>query len=164
MRPRNLALLLVVLLVLGWQAWHQRAGGPGATGTGAPATTSSDAPSRGQAPEDIAPRVDVAPRDGAGDGAGASGLPREATQVLARIRAGGPFEYERDGVVFGNFEGHLPAQPRGYYHEYTVRTPGVRGRGARRIVAGGSPPSDFWYTADHYDTFVRIDAGAGETR
>jgi guanyl-specific ribonuclease Sa len=160
MRPRNLALLLVVLLVLGWQAWHKGAGEPAEAGAGAPATRSSDAPPQGSARDAGAPRDEAATRDDAG----VSGLPREATQVLARIRAGGPFEYERDGVVFGNFEGHLPQQPRGYYHEYTVRTPGERGRGARRIIAGGSPPGEFWYTADHYDSFVRIDAGAGEAR
>jgi len=158
MRPRNLALLLVVVLVFGWQAVHKRAGEPAATGSGASATasatTSPNAPPRGAARG--AARDEGASRDTAAD----SGLPREATQVLARIRAGGPFEYERDGVVFGNFEGHLPQQPRGYYHEYTVRTPGERGRGARRIIAGGQPPTDFWYTADHYDSFVRIDADA----
>ncbi len=88
----------------------------------------------------------------------AADLPREARDVLALIRAGGPFRYERDGVVFGNREGLLPKQPRGYYHEYTVPTPGVRNRGARRIVCGGAPaaPTACWYTADHYQSFARI--------
>lgn len=85
-------------------------------------------------------------------------LPEEAFEVLARIRGGSPHPYERDGVVFGNFEGRLPAQPRGYYREYTVPTPGVSHRGTRRIVAGGQPPREFWYTADHYESFVRLDA------
>jgi ribonuclease T1 len=85
-------------------------------------------------------------------------LPKEAREVLKQIRTGGPFAYERDGVVFGNREGLLPKHPRGYYHEYTVPTPGARNRGARRIVCGGSPtsPEVCYYTADHYNSFARI--------
>jgi ribonuclease T1 len=85
-------------------------------------------------------------------------LPKEAHEVLARIRAGGPFHYDRDGVVFGNREHQLPAKPRGYYHEYTVRTPGAKNRGARRIVCGGPPatPDACYYTGDHYRSFQRI--------
>src|SRR5580704_11427830 len=67
----------------------------------------------------------------------ASTLPAEARATLERIHTGGPFPYERDGVVFGNRERLLPPEPRGYYHEYTVPTPGVRSRGARRIICGG---------------------------
>ena len=85
-------------------------------------------------------------------------LPAEAREVLARIRAGGPFHYERDGVTFGNREHALPAHRRGYYHEYTVTTPGERTRGARRIVCGGprEAPEVCYYTSDHYATFRRI--------
>lgn len=85
-------------------------------------------------------------------------LPREARHTLELIRQGGPFPHARDGVVFGNREGLLPKHRRGYYHEYTVRTPGVKGRGARRIVVGGNPASsrERYYTADHYNTFKRI--------
>jgi len=85
-------------------------------------------------------------------------LPGEARDVLTRIHAGGPFGYERDGVVFGNRERTLPPRPRGFYREYTVRTPGLRTRGARRIVCGGSPkaPEVCYYTDDHYATFKRI--------
>jgi ribonuclease T1 len=85
-------------------------------------------------------------------------LPGEAREVLVQIRAGGPFAFERDGVVFGNRERILPQEPRGYYHEYTVRTPGSKGRGARRIVCGGPPttPVVCFYTADHYRSFARI--------
>jgi ribonuclease T1 len=88
----------------------------------------------------------------------ARALPREARDVLALIRAGGPFRYERDGVVFGNRERSLPRRPPGYYHEYTVRTPGERTRGARRIVCGGAreAPEVCYYTSDHYATFRRI--------
>ena len=78
--------------------------------------------------------------------------------MLLRIRAGGPFQFDRDGVVFGNRERSLPLRPRGYYHEYTVRTPGERTRGARRIVCGGprASPEVCYYTDDHYQTFRRI--------
>jgi ribonuclease T1 len=85
-------------------------------------------------------------------------LPPEARAVILLIRKGGPFPHDRDGVVFGNRERLLPAQPRGYYREYTVRTPGVRTRGARRIVCGGAPtaPDACFYTDDHYRSFRRI--------
>ena len=84
-----------------------------------------------------------------------SGLPAEAREVVARIRRGGPFPYARDGVTFGNFERALPARSRGYYREYTVSTPGLSHRGARRIVAGRE--GELYYTDDHYRTFRRID-------
>ena len=88
-------------------------------------------------------------------------LPREVTETLRRIRAGGPFRYRQDGGVFHNRERLLPQRPGGYYREYTVDTPGERDRGARRIVTGGRPPVEFFYTADHYRSFRRIDAAAG---
>lgn len=86
-------------------------------------------------------------------------LPAEARQTLALIREGGPYPYEKDGTVFGNYERKLPRQRRGYYTEYTVRTPQVRSRGARRIIAGGrgGRPTEFYYTDDHYQTFRRIE-------
>jgi ribonuclease T1 len=84
----------------------------------------------------------------------ASALPQEARETLARMRANGPFPYERDGAVFANREGRLPARARGYYREYTVRTPGARDRGARRIVAGRG--GELYYTEDHYRSFRRI--------
>jgi ribonuclease T1 len=85
-------------------------------------------------------------------------LPKEARDTYERIRAGGPFRYERDGVVFGNREKLLPAKPRGYYHEYTVTTPGATNRGARRIVCGGPKrePDACYYSDDHYQSFRRI--------
>ena len=88
----------------------------------------------------------------------AASLPAEAREVLATIRTGGPFRYERDGVVFGNREHQLPSEKHGYYHEYTVPTPGVKTRGARRIVCGGPKrePEACFYTGDHYRTFARI--------
>lgn len=85
-------------------------------------------------------------------------LPREAQHTLVLIKRGGPFPYSKDGTVFRNYEGVLPKQKRGYYHEFTVKTPGARNRGARRIVSGGDPKSsgEYYYTEDHYATFKRI--------
>ena len=85
-------------------------------------------------------------------------LPPEARDVLAHIRTDGPFRYDRDGIVFGNREHRLPAQSRGYYHEYTVPTPDSKTRGGRRIVCGGprTAPYACYYTSDHYQTFRRI--------
>ena len=84
----------------------------------------------------------------------AAELPEQARQTVALVRKGGPFPDERDGIVFGNFEKLLPAKERGYYREYTVRTPGSKGRGARRIVAGRG--GELYYTDDHYRSFKRI--------
>ena len=82
-------------------------------------------------------------------------LPAEARRTVALIRKGGPFPYERDGAVFGNFEKLLPVKARGHYREYTVRTPGAKSRGARRIVAGKG--GELYYTDDHYNSFSRIE-------
>lgn len=86
-------------------------------------------------------------------------LPPEARKTEQLILAGGPFPYSRDGVVFGNRENRLERRPRGYYHEYTVPTPGARNRGARRIICGGAKPTEpdaCFYTEDHYNSFHRI--------
>jgi ribonuclease T1 len=89
-------------------------------------------------------------------------LPREARSTLEKIQRGGPFPYRKDGSVFQNRERRLPPQPRGYYTEYTVPTPGARDRGARRIVAGAGPAGnpaasgEYYYTGDHYQSFQRI--------
>lgn len=83
-----------------------------------------------------------------------SALPAEAKETFRRIKRGGPFSSPRDGVVFGNYEKRLPQKQRGYYHEYTVKTPGARNRGARRIVCG--QPSECYYSDDHYQTFKLI--------
>ena len=81
-------------------------------------------------------------------------LPAEARDTLRAIKQGGPFAYPRDGVAFKNYERILPIQARGYYREYTVKTPGVRNRGVRRIISGKL--NEYYYTADHYKTFKRI--------
>jgi len=86
-------------------------------------------------------------------------LPAQGRDMMALIEKGGPFKYNKDGTVFGNREKILPARPRGYYREYTVRTPGVSSRGARRIVCGGQQPRTpvaCFYTDDHYGSFRQI--------
>ena len=85
-------------------------------------------------------------------------LPSQGQQTYERIHQGGPFSYEKDGVVFGNRERLLPSKARGYYREYTVKTPGSRNRGTRRIVCGGQAktPDTCYYTADHYASFRKI--------
>jgi ribonuclease T1 len=96
---------------------------------------------------------------GAAGQVGLADLPREAQRTHALILTGGPFPYDKDGTTFFNRERLLPSAPRGFYREYTVRTPGSRDRGARRIVCGGKPPTApqaCYYTADHYASFKRI--------
>jgi ribonuclease T1 len=81
-------------------------------------------------------------------------LPPDGKTTLKLIKAGGPFPYSKDGTVFSNYEGLLPQKSSGYYHEYTVITPGSSDRGARRIIAG--QPGEYYYTSDHYASFKRI--------
>lgn len=107
------------------------------------------APAKGEAPDAAAGAQVVA----------LASLPGQAQETHRLIREGGPFPYEKDGTVFFNRERLLPAHPRGYYREYTVKTPGVRHRGARRIVCGGKvprAPDNCYYTDDHYASFRRI--------
>jgi ribonuclease T1 len=90
-----------------------------------------------------------------------SNLPAPAQDTHRLILSGGPFPYDKDGSVFGNRERLLPPKARGWYREYTVRTPGARNRGAKRIVCGGKPPTQpeaCFYTDDHYASFKRIDS------
>jgi ribonuclease T1 len=142
-KDRRAVLSLLVAVVTALIVWSAQTGGEAQdspAGPGAVVTTSAQ-PS--QAPDVSGlPRVEVAE------------LPSQARDTLRSIDAGGPFRYEQDGSVFGNFEGHLPSRPRGYYMEYTVVTPESPDRGARRIVAGVD--SDFYYTDDHYFSFSRI--------
>lgn len=104
---------------------------------------------RGPEPVVLAPSASVS----------VSALPTQGKQVLGQIHQGGPFRYEKDGTVFFNREGLLPREERGYYREYTVPTPGLNHRGARRIVCGGArpvAPDACYYTEDHYSSFKRI--------
>jgi guanyl-specific ribonuclease Sa len=124
---RNLSWIVAVVLLGAAWLWHRPPPAPGA-------------------PE--------APRAGAAQAAALPAfLPPEARATLALIARGGPFRHPQDGTVFGNYEGLLPRQPRGYYHEYTVDTPGLGYRGARRIITGGTPPQVYYYTDDHYRSF-----------
>jgi guanyl-specific ribonuclease Sa len=134
-------LLVALVAFLAWQWLGQRTPSPA---HGAPASTNTAADRAAAVPDDADTR---------------DGLPPEARATLALIARGGPFPYERDGIVFGNFEQRLPEQPRGYYREYTVPTPGESGRGARRIVTGGDPPRVFYYSDDHYESFRQIEGG-----
>lgn len=87
-------------------------------------------------------------------------LPPQAREMLVLIDRGGPFAFDKDGAVFGNRERILPLKPRGFYREYTVRTPGLRHRGARRIVCGerlAAIPAECYYTDDHYASFRKIE-------
>jgi ribonuclease T1 len=89
-------------------------------------------------------------------GVALSSLPAQAAQTVRLVQAGGPFPYPaNDGVVYHNLNHDLPREPDGYYHEYTVPTPGEHTRGARRLVRGNR--GEYWYTGDHYETFVRVD-------
>jgi guanyl-specific ribonuclease Sa len=83
-------------------------------------------------------------------------LPPEAAQTLQLIDRNGPFPHRRDGITFKNLEQLLPQQARGFYSEYTVPTPGIRNRGARRIVTGGKPVVVYYYTDNHYRSFRKI--------
>jgi cold shock CspA family protein len=87
---------------------------------------------------------------------GAGQMTAELRHTLHLIDTNGPFPYAQDGSVFGNRERHLPDKPRGYYREYTVDTPGLSHRGARRVVTGGNPPVVFYYTTDHYNSFREL--------
>lgn len=127
---RKLLSILVVIALLALAAWQQHQNNDAASGT-----------------------------DGSRETAASSGvtlpgfLPREAHGVVERILTGRSHPYRQDGSTFQNRERRLPQRPNGYYREYTVPTPGARDRGARRIVTGGDPPVQFWYTADHYRSF-----------
>lgn len=137
--PRwTFAALLLLAAVAAVQWWPGPEPSPPAGSDAAPRATLPSAQSRARYP---------------------SFLPAEAASTLRAIERGGPFPYDRDGSVFQNREGRLPAQPRGYYREYTVETPGSPDRGARRIVTGGDPPEVYYYTDDHYRSFRRVEVG-----
>ena len=140
LKPTYTRWLLLAIMLVAAALWLQR-----------PDATPSDATATGSA----------APRAGDVHAAPASDwpafLPGEARPVLQRIASGAAHPHRQDGSVFQNREGRLPQQPRGYYREYTVETPGLGHRGARRIVTGGQPPAVYYYTGDHYGSFRRFD-------
>ena len=145
-RPLLALLLLGVLLAGGYLLSALRSDHSAPSGSGPAATGSAGR---------LGP---VAPPSRGADGlptVRSSDLPVQAQQVLRLIDAGGPFPYPQDGTVFSNVERLLPVRPRGWYHEYTVPTPGSPDRGARRIVTGGDGAR--YYTADHYESFARVE-------
>jgi len=155
---RRYGWIAAALVLLALWAWQQRApiaAVPPASST--PASSQSSSP-----PEALPTRPPRTQRD---DTRYPAWLPREALATLQRIEHGGPFAHRQDGGVFQNRESRLPSQSRGYYREYTVETPGSRDRGARRIIAGGDPPAEYFYTDDHYGSFRRFEAApAGRRR
>lgn len=158
-KPLLIAIALLVLLG-GW-FWHQRSQVPenpvAPTDVSAPGDATQTRPLALPPPESApAPAERSAPAKPTPP-SGSAFLPAEAHDTLRLITAGGPYPHRQDGGVFGNRESRLPAQPRGFYREYTVTTPGLNHRGARRIVTGGQPPQIYYYTDDHYQSFRRFD-------
>lgn len=151
--------VIAALLLLGLWVWSgarpggsDRAGespGVATSGQARGAPDAHDARAKAGLPDRALPSTRVAPYP--------AFLPREAHAVLDAIADGGPHGYRQDGGVFQNRERRLPPQPRGYYREYTVQTPGADDRGPRRIVTGGQPPMEYWYTDDHYRSFRRFE-------
>jgi ribonuclease T1 len=160
------AAVLAVLLVLALVAVLVGLVGPGGP-AGVPASSGATArASSSAAPGTATVRPSTRPTTGATRTSGARDpetglrtvalrdLPREAQATVALIERGGPFPYAQDGVTFGNRERLLPTHPRGWYHEYTVPTPGSDDRGARRIIVGRD--GGRFYTGDHYASFREI--------
>lgn len=137
MRRRSVGAVVLVVFLLGLWWWKQ---------------SQQDHTDGGVRPEQTTTSGSSSPSDGLPTIA-ATRLPAEARETIALIKRGGPFPYRRDGITFENREHRLPEEPRGYYREYTVPTPGENDRGARRIITGGG--SMYW-TPDHYRSFARI--------
>lgn len=151
---KPLLIVIALLVLLGGWFWHQRsqiAENPDAL----PDISAPDGATRSQ-PLALPPPESATAPSRTGTSA-STFLPPEAHDTLRLIASGGPFPHRQDGGVFGNREGRLPAQPRGFYREYTVATPRLDHRGARRIVTGGQPPQFYYYTDDHYESFRRFD-------
>ena len=158
-----LSMVLVLVVVLG--VWFLNGRDPGtgtiATDPGSSSSASAD-PSPGAAESESEAGAESGaeaepsgtdPRSGL-PVVGLGELPPEAFDTVDLIDSGGPFPYGQDGSTFGNFEGYLPDESRGYYAEFTVETPGSEDRGARRIVAGDE--GELYWTEDHYDSFEAI--------
>ncbi|MFF5636188.1 ribonuclease domain-containing protein [Streptomyces sp. NPDC012825] len=138
LRPPRVLLALVLAVLLGGFLAGCSSNGGGAGTAAPPRTTAAVAPTGASGLPTVR----------------AADLPPEARGTLDLVARGGPYPYARDGAVFSNFERILPGEERGYYHEYTVRTPGERDRGARRIVTGRG--GETYYTDDHYETFREV--------
>lgn len=150
MRTFRTILVVLVLLALAW-GWQQGEFAPPPDARPVAASEPSPHAKPGQGADTGAP--ERSPSSSEPDRRLPSFLPPEAADTLALIERGGPFPHRQDGSAFQNRERRLPPRPRGHYREYTVRTPGLGHRGPRRIVTGGDPPQEFWYTDDHYASF-----------
>lgn len=186
-RPVAIGLMVLCALVVVWLvaqslSSEEDPGAAASTPTGSVAPTfagtgggeGDDDPSEEASEEDTFAEPSGTPYPEEGDDAGPTGtdtrdwddvdacrdgvLPPELDDVADDVEAGGPFEYDRDGITFQNREGYLPDESRGYYREYTVETPGLDHRGARRIVTGGGEidPEVWYYTEDHYESFCEF--------
>ncbi|MET7756811.1 ribonuclease domain-containing protein [Streptomyces sp. NPDC005389] len=142
LRPSRMLVGLVGLVLCVFLAGCSASGG--GAGPAAPARTTLGATAEAVAPSGTSGLPTVRAAD----------LPPEARKTLDLIARGGPYPYAKDGAVFSNFERILPREPRGYYREYTVRTPGERDRGARRIVTGRD--GEIYWTDDHYESFREV--------
>lgn len=153
-----LLVLVALWLVLGNATGDGEGGAAGSSTTASSssrsATPSAATPSSTRRSTPSSPTGERTPDSGLPTIA-ASELPREGRETLRLIHRGGPFPYDRDGITFQNRERILPAQPRGYYAEYTVPTPGESDRGARRLVAGDD--GDVYFTDDHYRSFRQVE-------
>ena len=138
-RYGSLMVALVLLAMLAWQQWPR-------TPAPMPQPPSPVPQAPGPSPTPSSQARSVWP----------GFLPPEAIATLQHIEAGGPFAHRQDGGIFQNREQRLPPRPRGYYREYTVETPGSRDRGARRLISGGQPPVEYFYSDDHYRSFRRF--------
>lgn len=142
--------LIAAVIVAGLWSWSQYRG---VSSLPMPTTVESPVPASGEA--DRFPAADTRPAPN--QVRYPAFLPPEAHPVLDAIARGGPYDYRQDDGVFQNREGELPPRSRGYYREYTVPTPGAPDRGARRIVTGGDPPAEYYYTDDHYRSFRQFE-------
>ncbi|HEX8255540.1 MAG TPA: ribonuclease domain-containing protein [Thermoanaerobaculia bacterium] len=150
-RKSNPAVLVALMIALAVSFWMRRDDDAPAI-TPAPAEQTASAPAR--VPEAAPREQQTSTRDSLASHIADERERAEVQKTLELIERGGPFPHKQDCTVFGNRERRLPPQPRGYYREYTVRTPGASNRGARRIVRGDG--GELFYTRDHYDTFIRI--------
>jgi ribonuclease T1 len=165
MRRKRGSLLAVfpALIAVFIAIWLQRSTNPTAPtqAPGAqPSATTSATPAQPRIPPAAPPTAQPQDEEASPLAALPADQRRAVAATLALIERGGPYPHAKDGSVFSNREGRLPRQPRGYYREYTVDTPGASNRGARRIVRGTN--GETYYTSDHYESFVRIDEERGQ--
>ncbi len=150
MQRTALIAVLVVIALLAFAQWLARPGEPSVLPSSSTATARISSPASSPTPS-VRSGLPLC-----------AGLPAEVADAVAAVRNDGPYLRPRDdGGVFGNRERLLPGKPRGYYREYTVRAPRERFPGPRRLITGGqsrlgAEPVEWFYTADHYESFCRL--------